>query len=129
MNVYAIPGIIRTIGEVMPEIRLSKDQLLQKVESAVCSVWGVHPARLHENSRERVVVEPRQLIFWWMHRHSNDSLVTIGKYYGKDHTTVMHARKVVSNLLETDKEYRQKYEAATQLLEKLTAKNREYDTL
>ena len=126
MNAYAIPGIIRTIGDIMPE-RISKEQLVQKLESAVCSAWGIHPARLHEQTRERVVVEPRQLILWWMDHHNIDTLANIGKYYNKDHSTVLHARRVVSNLLETNYEYRQKYEAATQLFEKLTAKSRPYD--
>lgn len=126
MNAYAIPGIIRTIGDIMPE-RISKDQLVQKLESAVCTAWGIHPARLHEQTRERVVVEPRQLILWWMDHHNIDTLANIGKYYNKDHSTVLHARRVVSNLLETNYEYRQKYEAATQLFEKLTAKSRPYD--
>lgn len=126
MNAYAIPGIIRTIGDIMPE-RLSKEQLVQKLESAVCSAWGIHPARLHEKTRERSVVEPRQLIFWWLERNNIDTLSNIGKYYSKNHCTVLHARRVVANLLETDKEYRQKYEAATQIYEKLTAKSRPND--
>jgi len=127
MNVYAIPGIIRTIGELRLEIRFSKDQIIKKVESAVCSVWGIHPSRLHETTRERIVVEPRQLIFWWMLRYGKQSSSNIGDYYGKDHATVLHARKVVDNLLDTNKEYRLKYEECMQLLETLTKQSKDHE--
>lgn len=112
MNVYAIPGITRTIGEAAIDFRLRPDQIFRKIEYAICNVWGIEPARLYKKTRERGIVEVRQLVYWHMIRHTNLSLVNIGLLYGQDHATVLHAKKVVNHLRETNKLYRARFEQA-----------------
>jgi chromosomal replication initiator protein len=57
---------------------------------------------------------------WWRSRNTKDSLAAIGLMYGdRDHATVIHARKTVNNLMETNKVFREKAEEALKLLEPL----------
>jgi len=39
----------------------------------------------------------------------------IGKYINRDRSTVLHHKKIVSNLLETNKEFKEKYNLLTKL--------------
>lgn len=112
MNVYAIPGITRTIGEAAIDFRLSPDQKHRKIEHAVCSVWQLTPSKLHERTRKRKIVEARQLVFWYMTRLTKLSLADIGFIYGEgyDHATVLHAKKTVNNMRDTNQEFREKLE-------------------
>lgn len=110
MNVYAIPGITRTIGEAAIDFRLSPDQKHRKIEHAICSVWQLMPSKLHERTRKREIVEARQLVYWYMIKLTKLSLEDIGRIYGYDHATVLHAKKTVNNLRNTNREYREKLE-------------------
>lgn len=128
MNAYAIPGIVRTIGELATNIQLSRDQLKIKAEAAVCSVWGVSPIMLHDKTRKRGVVEARQVLFFWHIRSKQMSLKQVGALYGKDHATVMHGRKVVANLIETSHEFREKYNTAMSMIERIVINNINHET-
>lgn len=119
MNVYAIPGIVRTIGEAAVDFRLRPDQIFRKVEYAVCMAWGVEPALLYEKTRKREVVESRQLVYWHMAHKTKLSLADIGALYGQDHATVLHAKKVVNNLRKTNRLYKNKFEHAANELKAL----------
>lgn len=63
--------------------------------------------QITSKTRKREIVQVRQLAMWFMIAHTKWSLEVIGKRCGnKDHATVLHARKTVNNLRETDKFYR-----------------------
>ena len=55
-------------------------------------------------------MQPRQIAMSLAKKYTQCSLAVIGKQCGdKDHSTVIHAIKTVSNLLETDKQFKMLY--------------------
>jgi len=80
---------------------------------AACKVYGVTKADILGSSRKRQVVTPRQVCMWWYYvkKENPYSSIYTGKILGnKHHATVVSACKQVNNLIETDKEYRDKVE-------------------
>lgn len=69
----------------------------------------IKPHQLRAKTRVREVVEARQMIFHCLRANTDMSLNEIGKYYGKDHATVLHGQRNVDNLLDIDKTFRIKY--------------------
>ena len=53
----------------------------------------------------------RQMAHYMAWKHTNQSLKAIGQYFGnKDHSTVLNSVKVISNYLETDRNFREQYQ-------------------
>ena len=59
--------------------------------------------------RKRGLTEARQLLMVMLVNRNNRSYREIGLLLGKDHATVSHAKKVVANLCETDKDFLMNY--------------------
>lgn len=79
--------------------------IFQYIELTVCNGENIHPDLLRStcNKRYRELCFTRQCIFYLMRRFTNESFLAIGKYYGKDHATVIYAEKAINNLIDTDK--------------------------
>lgn len=77
----------------------------------VAEIWGTTEKSLKIDTRQREILEPRQVAMYLRKKNTKESLAKIGKRYGRDHATVLHAFRTVNNLLETDKEYRRKVES------------------
>lgn len=99
---------------------LSYNEIGNKIIQICASEWGVEQSELISSIRRRTLVEPRQLSMYFIRKHTLLSLQEIGllyltsrpgqkEYYGKDHTTIIHAIKSVENLLEYDKRFANKY--------------------
>ena len=87
---------------------LIKPQQLTKeyITAKVCKYLQIPQELLKLNIRKREIVEARQLSMYFCKHLTKDSHVTIGSYVGgKDHSTVSHANKTVSNLIESDKAF------------------------
>jgi hypothetical protein len=69
---------------------------------------GIHPF-CHTGNRKREYRQSRQLFAKFMKKYTNYSLLRIGKYIDKDHTTVLHSINIVNNYCDTDKEFRELY--------------------
>jgi hypothetical protein len=75
--------------------------LIQHVVIATCSVCMISEEALLSQTRHQSVVYPRQLGMALAKALTDRSLPEIGRRFGnKDHTTVLHAIKRVSGLLE-----------------------------
>ena len=92
-----IPGCDR-----LPE---SSDDL---VFSHVCRLLNVNPesAMKNHHKRNREYVTARQATMTIFVTKRGYSQSRTGKFFNKDHATVIHAMKIVSNLLDTDKDFR-----------------------
>lgn len=91
------------VGEVQEEVTLDK------VQDTVCNYFNITRETLLSKSRKRQIVQARQIAMYLSRNHiSNCSLSTIGNELGgKDHATVLHACTTVSDLMTTDKLFRQ----------------------
>ncbi len=85
------------------------DITIDKVQRVVCDYFSISRDDLLSKTRKRQIVQARQIAMY-MSRSliSNCSLSTIGaEIGGKDHATVLHACTTVSDLMSTDKTFRQ----------------------
>lgn len=59
--------------------------------------FNVSMDALRSKSRKRAITFPRQVAMYLARKYTDDSLADIGKVLHRDHSTVLHAIKVVSN--------------------------------
>ena len=85
------------------------DVTIDKVQRVVCDYFNISKDDLLSKTRKRQIVQARQIAMY-MSRNliSNCSLSTIGaEIGGKDHATVLHACTTVTDLMSTDKTFKQ----------------------
>lgn len=85
------------------------DITIDKVQRVVCDYFSITRDDLLSKTRKRQIVQARQIAMY-MSRSliANCSLSTIGaEIGGKDHATVLHACTTVSDLMSTDKTFKQ----------------------
>ncbi len=74
----------------------------ESITKAVCSFYSLTPEDLTGPSRRRDVTMPRQIAMYLIREMTSMSLPQIGAAFGKrDHTTVLHACKLVEESLRT----------------------------
>jgi chromosomal replication initiator protein len=77
------------------------------IQKIVCDYFNIPVDQMNSKTRKREIVQARQLSMYFSKRLTNFSLSTIGVHCGKkDHATVLHACKAITNLIETDKAFR-----------------------
>lgn len=81
---------------------------IDKVEKAVCQYFNLTPEELHSPSRKRQTVQARQIAMFLSRSLTSSSLSTIGDQIGgRDHATVLHACNTVTDLMSTDRLFKQ----------------------
>ncbi len=77
------------------------------ITKVVCDYFNMPVDQLQTRTRKREIVQARQLAMYFSKNLTKSSLAYIGSQIGKkDHATVLHACKTVSNLIDTDKNYK-----------------------
>ena len=105
----------RYITNYKPEISI------EDIVKEVCSYFDVSPEDLQTKSRKRSIVQTRQVAMYFAKELTDFSLAVIGgKIGGRDHATVLHACKTVSNLSISDKDYKQNIDEIRLNLNKFT---------
>lgn len=83
--------------QVFEEIRTSvldnrRVYTLRNCLRAICQHYDVTPEEIKSRVREQRVVVPRHHFCWAVYRNRIDmSYPMIGRFLGKDHTTIVHA--------------------------------------
>jgi chromosomal replication initiation ATPase DnaA len=90
---------------------------IEKIQKIVSEWSNVPISEINKKTRNRDIVELRQITMYLSRLFSKNSLFTktsfaeIGKKCGnKDHATAMHACKTVANLRSNNREFREKYQ-------------------
>jgi len=92
---YAIPGLKFKAPSLQPD-----DERILKI---VADHFGFDHQFISSKTRKQEVLVPRQLAMVMYKKHTNKSLVNIGKICGeKDHATVLHAIRAINNWIETN---------------------------
>jgi chromosomal replication initiator protein len=92
----------KIVGEQHNEVTIDK------VQRVVCDYFNITRDELMSKTRKRQIVQARQIAMYMSRSLINCSLSTIGSEIGgKDHATVLHACTTVSDLMSTDKTFRQ----------------------
>lgn len=85
----------------------NREITINYIINMVCDEMGTSQADFFTTSRKRNVVQARQLSMYFAKKYTKLSLNIIGEQCGgKDHATVIHAIKTVTNMLETDKQFK-----------------------
>ena len=81
---------------------------IDKVQRVVCDYFNVTKEDLLSKTRKRNIVQARQIAMYMSRNLISCSLSTIGaEIGGKDHATVLHACNTVTDLMSTDKTFKQ----------------------
>lgn len=84
-----------------------KEITIEAIIKTVAEYYGINPETINTKSRKREVVLVRQVAMYLAKKHLDLSTSKIGLYVGnRDHATVLHACKTITNLNETDKQFR-----------------------
>jgi chromosomal replication initiator protein len=79
---------------------------IHTVISVVTEFYGVRLTDLQSKRRHRSVTLPRQVSMYLARQHTRHSLEEIGGHFGgRDHTTVMHAVKIVEGRRKVDADF------------------------
>ena len=82
----------------------AKEVSVEYIQKIVGEYFNVSVEKINSNKRDREVVQPRQLCMYFAKKYTKLPLATIGTLCGdRDHATVLHACRTISNLYETDK--------------------------
>ena len=82
-----------------------------QIISEACKYFSVSREDILSGKRKKELVIPRQIAIFLIRELTNKSLPEIGKVMGgKDHTTIMHAEKKISDLLDQDKQIKETVE-------------------
>ena len=80
---------------------------IDDIIKTVSEYYGIEVNALNTRSRKREVVLVRQVAMYLAKKHLDISTSKIGLHIGnRDHATVLHACKTITNLADTDKQFR-----------------------
>ena len=80
---------------------------VEKIRDVVCDYFSLSVDAISTKSRKREVVQARQIAMYLSKQMTKNSLASIGMTIGqRDHATVLHACKIVSDLIDIDKRFR-----------------------
>lgn len=101
----------QSISMIQPEVTM------EQIVREVANEYGIEPEDLRSASRTAKIALPRQIVMYLTNKHTEQTLVAIAKKLKrKNHTTVMHGIKTISNRIEIDKKFKESIEALEQKL-------------
>ena len=100
-------------------VKMTQKQItIDSIKEAVCGYYGLETSRLLERTRKREVVVARQMSMYLATKYTTLSLAGIGDVLGKkDHATVLHACKTISEQVGVDKKLRSDLEEIEQRIQ------------
>ena len=97
-----VAEVIEEVKSINPGLNPTPDMILQTVSN----FYSMPVDQILANKRSKDTVRPRQMAMYLVRKLTNYSLPEIGKVFGRDHTTVMHACNKIEDerkqLAETD---------------------------
>ncbi len=86
----------------------TQDISLERIQNEVCGYFKITRELMLSKTRKREIVQARQIAMYLGRNLTKTSLAAIGAQIGgKDHATVLHACNTVSDLIETDRNFKQ----------------------
>ena len=81
----------------------SISKLLQTVNGIlVCAYFSVPKGDVLGKKKSKDIVEPRMIAQYLIDEYLGLPLLSIGKFFGRDHSTIVYARDKISERLKTD---------------------------
>ena len=110
ISLSLVEQVLQQFGEALPT-HISIDEII----AIVAETFGTRPEYIVGKSRKREIVVARHTAMYLVKEFTNHSLKSIGLHFaGRDHSTVIHAIKMVDTRLETEPMYAHKFEHSKQ---------------
>lgn len=94
-----------------------KEITIDHILEVICAEMNVDRERLNSSERTREVAIARQLAMFLAKKHTKQPLASIGAAIGgRNHATVLHSCKTITNLMDTEKMFRQQVEHIEKIL-------------
>jgi chromosomal replication initiator protein len=119
-NLFNRTITLETAQEVLHDILKSHDRrvTIEEIQRKVAEHWKIRLADMASPRRARMVARPRQVAMYLAKQLTSRSLPEIGRKFGdRDHTTVMHAVKRVTELMTRDAAFADDVEHLRRMLE------------
>lgn len=95
-----------------------KDISINHITSTVCQYFDIDEAAFNSTKRTREVAQARQIAMYLAKYHTKLPLASIGAAIGgRNHATVLHSCKAVSNMMDTDKMFRGQIEELEKIIQ------------
>lgn len=110
---------VDAVREALKDLIASYDHLItiENIQKTIAEYYNIKMADLKSKSRTRSIARPRQMAMALSKELTNHSLPEIGREFGgRDHTTVMHACKTISELRDSDNNIQEDYTNLTRKL-------------
>lgn len=92
---------------ILPGLRIKPQQLKQPDRSVInrriAEYFNLTPNDLRRKTREGKICLARQFAQYFMHVNFSYTLDFTGLFYGQDHATVLHSKKVIEQQTALDK--------------------------
>lgn len=110
-----LSAILGTPVRLIMKAAATEDLTVRTIANAVSEATEISLEALKSKSRKREIVEARQIAMTIMCKERCGSLAEIGFFFGgRDHSTVIHARNTVADLMLTNKSFHTKYKLCLQ---------------
>jgi chromosomal replication initiation ATPase DnaA len=104
--------VVNNLGAPLPE------RTPEKVLAFIAERYGVSEDELRNHSRIPKLVLPRQILMYILRNELKMSLPDIGRFLGRDHSTILYACEKISGRLAADPELNQEVNLVRQSMEK-----------
>lgn len=99
------------VKEIVADIvGLPRNLTTELIAEMISREFNVSYKDLQSRSRKKIISFPRQVAMYLGRKHTEESLDLIGKTFNRNHATVIHAVKVVSDLCRRDTSVRRQVE-------------------
>jgi chromosomal replication initiator protein len=93
------------LGTLYPEpVRRTERRTVEEIQARTCEVYGVTLDELRSSSRSAQVASARHVAMYLSRELTDATLPAIGKAFGRNHTTVMHACRRTAERITADRE-------------------------
>lgn len=100
LNYMAISGVPRSTNRDRSKLfRVFDPEITIKT---ICEHFVIPLVNLQVKCKKRELVFPRQVIMFFLTEYTDLTYKQIGDIFNKDHTTVIHAKNTVRDLMSTD---------------------------
>ena len=95
---------LETAQEELHDLLRSRERrvTIEEIQRRVAEHYNIRFSEMTSDRRARAIARPRQVAMFLAKQLTNRSLPEIGRKFGRDHTTVMHAVRRIEELKDSD---------------------------
>lgn len=97
-------SILEAQEALKEQLDVQKEKLTpEKIIQTVCTYFGIEYSEITGKKKSKEIVEPRMMAIYLINDMIDIPLISIGRIFGgRDHTTIIHSRDKISELLKRD---------------------------